>query len=195
MRGNVAKGSDKTRGDTLIPDTSFATPTHAQSITTPRSCGCVSDTVVCGTPATYSPRACRALRWTGSRSAADPRGPVSDSLRSLIDGARTVGASRVTTRGLLELAYDICSQSASITDVQAVRTCPLSDGFPVRNRSASTGSPARAGATWCTTTPRGGTLRSTGAAAGSLPRPASGPLRPVALSRCQQRAERLPQLS
>ena len=34
MRGNVAKGSDKTRGDTLIPDTSFATPTHAQSITT-----------------------------------------------------------------------------------------------------------------------------------------------------------------
>src|SRR5664280_2787092 len=52
MRGNVAKGSDKTRGDTLIPDTSFATPTHAQSITTPRSCGCVSDTVVSGTTTT-----------------------------------------------------------------------------------------------------------------------------------------------
>jgi hypothetical protein len=115
---------------------------------------------------------------------ADPRGPVSDSLRRLIDGARTVGASRVTTRGLLELAYDVCSQSASITDVQAVRTCPLSDGFPVRERAASTGgSPARTGTTWCATTPRGSTLRSTGAAAGSLPRPASGPLRPVALSR------------
>ena len=124
-----------------------------------------------------------------------PRGPVSDSLRSLIDGARTVGASRVTTRGLLELAYDVCCQSASITDVQAVRTCPVSDGFPMRERAASTGSPARTGTTWCTTTPRGSTLRSTGAATGSLPRPASGPLRPVALSRCQQRAERLPQLS
>src|SRR5450759_2803886 len=84
--------------------------------------------VVCGAPATYSPRARRALLWAGSRlPAADPRGPVSDSLRSLIDGARTVGASRVTTRGLLELAYDICSQSASITDVQAVRTCPVPD--------------------------------------------------------------------
>jgi hypothetical protein len=138
----------------------------------------------------------RAPLWTGSRlPVADPRGPVSDSLRSLIDGARTVGASRRATRGLLELSYDVCSQSASITDVQAVRTCPVSDGFPVRERTASTGSPARAGATWCATTPRGGTLRSTGAAAGSLPRPASGPLRPVALSRCQQRAERLPQLS
>ena len=139
----------------------------------------------------------RALLWAGSRlPVADPRGPVSDSLRSLIDGARTVGASRVTTRGLLELAYDVCSQSASITDVQAVRTCPLSDGFPVRHRAASTGgSPARTGTTWRTTTPRGSTLRSTGAATGSLPRPASGSLRPVALSRCQQRAERLPQLS
>jgi hypothetical protein len=131
----------------------------------------------------------------GSRlPVADPRGPVSDSLRSLIDGARTVGASRVVTRGLLKLAYDICSQSASITDVQAVRTCPVSDSFPVRERAASTGSSART-ATWCATTPRGSTLCSTGAAAGSLPRPASGPLRPVTLSQCQQRAERLPQLS
>src|SRR5450759_366402 len=70
----------------------------------------------------------------GSRlPVADPRGPVSDLLRRLIDGARTVGASRVATRGLLELAYDVCSQSASITDVQVVRTCPLSDGFPVRH--------------------------------------------------------------
>jgi hypothetical protein len=43
--------------------------------------------------------------------AADPRGPVSDSLRSFIDGARTVGASRVTTRGLLELASDVCSRT------------------------------------------------------------------------------------
>ena len=94
----------------------------------------------------------RALLWAGSRlPVADPRGPVSDSLRSLIDGARTVGASRVTTRGLLELAYDVCSQSASITDVQAVRTCPVPDGFPVRERAASTGSPARTGATWCAT--------------------------------------------
>jgi len=93
----------------------------------------------------------------GSRlPVADPRGPVSDSLRSLIDGARTVSASRVVTRGLLELAYDVCSQSASITDVQAVLTCPVSDGFPMRERAASTGgSPARTGATWCATTPRG----------------------------------------
>src|SRR5664280_3846972 len=99
---------------------------------------------------------CRAPLWTGSSlPVADPRGPVSDSLRSLIDGARTVGASRRATRGLLELAYDVCSQSASITDVQVVRTCPLSDGFPVRHRRASTGSPTRAGATWCATTPRG----------------------------------------
>src|SRR5664280_1123066 len=60
-------------------------------------------------------KSCRAPLWTGSRlPVADPRGPVSDSL-SLIDGARTVGASRVVTRGLLELAYDVCSQSASIT--------------------------------------------------------------------------------
>src|SRR5450759_2697358 len=80
---------------------------------------------------------------------ADPCGPVSDSLRSLIDGARTGGASRRATRGLLELAYDVCSQSASITDVQAVRTCPVPDGFPVRARADSTGSPARTAATWC----------------------------------------------
>jgi hypothetical protein len=106
-----------------------------------------------------------------------------------------LAASRRATGGLLKLAYDVCCQSASITDVQAVRTCPVLDGFPMRERAASTGSPARTGTTWCATTPRGSTLRSTGAAAGSLPRPASGPLRPVALSRCQQRAERLPQLS
>src|SRR5450759_3166692 len=156
----------------------------------------VAITVVCGTPASTRKGRAEHCCKTGSRPpVADPRGPVSDSLRSLIDGARTVGASRVATRGLLELAYDICSQSASITDVQAVRTCPLSDGFPVRERAASTDSPARTDATWCATTPRGGTLCSTGAAAGSLPRPASGPLRPVALSRCQERAERLPQLS
>jgi hypothetical protein len=62
-------------------------------------------------------RSRRAPLWTGSRlPVADPRGPVSDSLRSLIDGARTVGASRRATRGLLELAYDVCRQSASITD-------------------------------------------------------------------------------
>ena|GEM_PF-4176615 len=39
-------------------------------------------------------RSCRAPLWAGSRlPAADPRGPASDSLGSLIDGARTVGAS------------------------------------------------------------------------------------------------------
>src|SRR5664279_2391971 len=196
MRGNVAKGSDKTRGDTLIPDTSFATPTMLSRSRRQDHADVCQIRGRLRYACEYPQGTCRALLWTGSRlPVADPRGPVSDSLRNLIDGARTVGASRRATRGLLELAYDVCSQSASITDVQPVRTCPVSDGFPVRERAASTDSPARTDAPWCATTPRGSTLCSTGAAAGSLPRPASGPLWPVPLSRCQQRAERLPQLS
>src|SRR5450756_1626957 len=184
------------RDGNVVRNTAPATLAHAQRDPVPPPFGSCGNNGRLWYACEHPQRTCRALLWTGSRlPVADPRGPVSDSLRNLIDGARTGGASRRATRGLLELAYDVCSQSASITDVHAVRTCPVPDGFPVRERAASTGSPARTDATWCATTPRGGTLCSTGAAAGSLPRPASGSLRPVALSRCQQRAERLPQLS
>src|SRR5450759_3781794 len=138
MPDGVAQTSDRTSGDTLISATAPATPRHAQRDRPATPFGsCVKD----GPPwyACEHPQMSRRAPLWADRVFLwpTPRVPVSDSLRSLIDGARTVGASRVATGGLLELAYDVCSQSASITDVQAVRTCPVSDGFPVRERAAS----------------------------------------------------------
>src|SRR5664280_2894539 len=95
MRENVAKGSDKTRGDTLIPDTSFATPTHAQSITTPRSCGCVSDTVLSVAVSRPGAPPCRWLRRPRRRRL--PRAVVLSSGGCLVRVGNRVG-NRVGAR-------------------------------------------------------------------------------------------------
>src|SRR5664280_3801287 len=84
----------------VVRNTAPATPPQAQRDPVPPPFGSCSNNGRLWYACEHPQRTCRALRWTGSRlPAADPRGPVSDSLRSLIDGARTVAASRVATRG------------------------------------------------------------------------------------------------
>src|SRR5450759_5119453 len=107
MRGHVAQGSDKTLGDTLIPDTSFATPTHAQSITTLRSCGCVSETVVYA-PILREPP-CATTRTQTQHPPLPAPSPLPDDLNGRAGGSDRAVCRRQQSRTPAWARADQCS--------------------------------------------------------------------------------------
>src|SRR5450759_879112 len=192
MPDGVAQTSDRTSGDTLISATAPAPPAHAQPTRSHHLSDHVAITVVCGTPATYSPRAQPSTAVGGIASPCGRPRAVPSAIHSVASSTAlapsalaesppvassnwrtTSAASRprsLTFRPCARAQFRTASLCASEPLLLAPPPEPARLGARRRLAVALFAPPVR---------PRV-----------PCPGPPSGPLRPVPLSRCQQRAAR-----